>query len=197
MKRVERATTRSTLFSCAAALSLMSSPSAVTQTTSPRPELISQAYDDDCGLAALQMLFRSTGIEITRDRLMANLAGSARQGALSASDLIDMTAGSGTRRNLLGGFASLSRLRSLAKTESFIILMRPRSFGGADGFDHSVVIQRALTAGFLASDPLIAARTMLSEDLVRRDAHQKRVSGEPYVFVLRLVDGRGVAPSAF
>lgn len=60
-----------------------------------------------------------------------------------------------------------------------------------------MVVQRKLTGGFLVSDPLLPTRTMLTESLIRRDAHQKVVGGDPYIFVLRLIDRRGTAAPAF
>jgi hypothetical protein len=156
---------------------------------------IPQAFDDDCGVAALAMLFRNAGVEISIGRLVAGLSVDARGEALSGTDLIQMVRNSGEDFELVAGFVPVASLHELAAEESFIILLRPRSFGGADGFDHFVVVERRLAAGYLIADPILPSRTLLADALVERDAHGKMVNGVPYVMVFRLIrDGKPAMP---
>lgn len=155
------------------------------------PAVIAQNYDDDCGLAAVRMLLERAGLDITEHDLLANLNEASTENALSAADLSDMVRGLGKGLELDIGWLPPNVLPILAQREPFLVLMRPRSFDGADGFDHFIIVEGQSGDGYTVSDPILASRSQLSGELLRKDSHQKNDGSRDLIMVLRLKTATG------
>lgn len=151
-----------------------------------RPAVLSQRYDDDCGLAALRMLLERAGIDVSDEELSAGLRPTSNETALSAADLADMVKALDRSLTLDVGFLPLAAVARFAEREPFLILMKPRSFGGADAFDHFILVEGRTAGSYVVADPVLPKRARLSDQLLGKDAHGKSIDGQPYIMILRL-----------
>lgn len=174
------------LFFCVAIFAGMQLPSPAFGQGPRLPAVIAQSYDDDCGLAAVRMLLERAGHNITDRDLLANLKHTSGENALTAADLRDMVIGLGKGLELDIGWLPPDVIPVLAKREPFLVLMRPRSFDGADGFDHFILIEGHSGDSYAVSDSILASRSQLSDELLRKDSHQKIDGSRALIMVLRL-----------
>ena len=151
------------------------------------PPVIAQRYDDDCGLAALQMLLERAGLNVSMDTLLAALNPTANVDALTAADLTDMVAALERDVRLDVGYLPLDTTAALASQEPFLVLMKPDALTGFDAFDHFVLVEGRQDQGFVVADPVLPQRVRLSDETFSRDVHGRAINGVKYAMLLRLV----------
>ncbi|MGE3691545.1 MAG: cysteine peptidase family C39 domain-containing protein, partial [Novosphingobium sp.] len=151
-----------------------------------RPAIIAQRFDDDCGAAALVMLLQRAGVDISAEDLLAGLKPGASADALSAADLAGLVSALGQGLRLDVGFLPVPMAATLAESEPYLILIKPRSQVGTVAVDHFILVEGRAADGFLVADPDLPSRVRLTDSAFARDAHGKQIDGKPYAMVLKL-----------
>jgi hypothetical protein len=151
------------------------------------PPVIRQRFDDDCGLAALQMLLERAGLNVSIDALLAGLKPSANVDALTAADLTDMVAALKLNVQLDVGYLPLDTAAALASQEAFLVLMKPDALTGFGALDHFVLVEGRKDQAFVVADPVLTQRVQLSDESFARDVHGRTINGAKYAMLLRLV----------
>lgn len=151
------------------------------------PPVIRQRFDDDCGLAALQMLLERAGLNVSIDALLAGLKPSANVDALTAADLTDMVAALKLNVQLDVGYLPLNTTAALASQEPFLVLLKPDALTGFDALDHFILVEGRKDQAFVVADPVLPQRVQLSDESFARDVHGRTMNGMKYAMLLRLV----------
>ena len=173
-------------FSLGFASLLVLQPVAAQEAMADQAPVLRQRFDDDCGLAALQMLLQRSGQNISIDALLAGLKPSANVDALTAADLADMVAALGLDVRLDVGYLPLETAAALAAREPFLVLMKPDALTGFDAFDHFILVEGRQDQGFVVADPVLPQRVRLSDGTFARDVHGKSIDGVNHAMLLRL-----------
>lgn len=184
---------KAAIFGAAVIITLQ--PAAAQSQTEPLPPVLRQHYDDDCGLAALQMLLQRAGIAATEAVLLAGLPPGADVDALTAADLVAMVAALQGDVQLEVGYLPLATVAALAGSEPFLILMQPDALTGFAGFDHFILVEGRQGGDFIVADPVLPSQVRLSDTRFADQVHGRTVNGQPHAMILRLTrKGEGAAP---
>jgi predicted double-glycine peptidase len=151
------------------------------------PPVVRQKFDDDCGLAALQMLLQRAGLAVTPEALLAGLSPSATVDALSAADLADMVAALDRDVRLEVGYLPLDTVAQLASREPVLVLLKPDVLTGYGALDHFVLIEGRAGQAYLIADPVLPRRVQLSDQRFAKDVHGKVINSAKYAMLLRLI----------
>lgn len=148
--------------------------------------VIFQSYDDDCGIAALQMLLMRHGHVISQKDLISKLDAEINVDALSAADLSTIVDDLDIGLNLDIGFMPIFAALDMAKEEPFLILISPRRSASDGIFKHFVVVEGVLDQNLILADPYLGSRTKLGADAIPNITHGRAVGDDFYMMVLRL-----------
>ncbi len=162
-------------------------PAEARETIARDTPVIPQQFDDDCGLAALQMLLQRSGLNTSTDALLVGLKPSANVSALTAADLTDMVAALNLNVRLEVGYLPLDTASMLASQEPFLVLMKPDALTGFGALDHFILVEGRQAQNFVVADPVLTQRVRLSDESFARDVYGRTINGAKYAMLLRLV----------
>lgn len=173
-------------------------PVAVCANPVVRPAVIQQERDDDCGAAALAMLMKLAGHDVTEAFLLqsSGIIVSQREKGLSAGDLVRITEKSGTGLILVGQMVKKAEFSQYVAQHPVMVLLVEKN--AKAGFGHFVTVEAYHPElGYLVADPAIGKRGFIKESKLMSLVPDDTSTGTIRMLALRLMrDGQSAISPA-